>query len=183
MFDVGQFDVGQIRAAEADCLEEKRFIGMEIHSLDNMARRYMDHYGHVGTLKSITGTNGWILGVVAHSRDCEIFQRDLEEKFGITRSTVSKVVNLMVRKGLLERSPVEYDARLKKLSLTEKSKELLSYMGEDHENMETVLFRGFSEEEKAQMHSYISRMKGNLKNKFEEAGVDMCGCFPCGREE
>lgn len=163
-------------------MNDKHYMGMEIHSLANMTMRYMDNNSHKKLVDSITGTNSWILGVIAHNQDKEIFQRDLEEKFGITRSTVSKVVNLMVQKGLIERSPVEYDARLKKLSLTDKSKELLSYMHEDNENMDEVLMRGFSEEEKEQLLDYIHRMKINLKNNFEETGAGCC-IFKIGEEE
>lgn len=155
---------------------------MEIHSLSNMTMRYMENNSHKKLVDSITGTNAWILGVLAHNDDKEVFQRDLEETFGVTRSTVSKVVNLMVQKGLIERSPVEYDARLKKLSLTDKSRELIGYMQEDNDNLDAVLTEGFSEEEKAQVAAYLRRMKNNLKNKFEASGEGLRECF-MGEEE
>ena len=164
-------------------MERKPYIGMEIHSIDNMTIRYMENNSHKKLVDSIPGTNAWILGVLANNEGREVFQRDLEETFGITRSTVSKVINLMVQKGLIERSPVEYDARLKKLSLTDKSRELLGYMQEDNDNMDAVLTEGFSEEEKALLFSYLQRIKNNLKNKFEASGENLSGCFHIGEEE
>lgn len=163
-------------------MEEKHYIGMEIHSLANMTMRFIEQNSHKKMIDSVTGTNVWILGLIEHQEGKEIFQRDLEEKFGITRSTVSKVVNLMVRKGLIERSPVEYDARLKKLSLTEKSRELLAIMKEDHETVDKVLMQGFSEEEKAKLREYVCRMKQNLKNMQKDTDEDPC-CFRIGEEE
>ena len=58
---------------------------------------------------------------MAQNNDKDIYQKDLEKKFSVTRSTASKVVKLMVQKGLIVREEVESDARLKKLILTEKA--------------------------------------------------------------
>lgn len=149
-------------------------ISMELHSLTNMNRRFIDNSSHKKIVDSITGTNGWIIGYLDRNSDRDVFQRDLEETFGITRSTVSKVVNLMVQKGLVERSGVEHDARLKKLTLTEKSRELISFMHEDSDNLENILTSGFSDEEKAQLTEYINRMKNNMKTAL---GVSENECF------
>lgn len=157
-------------------MDKKPYISMQLHSLANMSVRYMDNNSHKKLVDSITGTNGWILAVLDRNQHKDVFQKDLEEWFGITRSTVSKVVNLMVQKGLVERTSVDYDARLKKLSLTEKSKELTEYMHEDHKKMEEVLTAGFSDDEKKQLASYIERMKNNLKCTFDEPSD--CECFP-----
>lgn len=156
-------------------------IGMELHSLSNMNRRYMDNNSHKQLLESITGTNGWIIGYLDHNSDRDVFQKDLEDAFSITRSTVSKVVNLMVQKGLVERSPVEYDARLKKLTLTQKSLELISFMDEDRSKHEEVLTKGFTENEKQQLSEYIRRMKNNMKTALDELGIeDLCPMPPKG---
>lgn len=157
-------------------MNKRPYISMELHSLANMSGRYMENNSHKKLVDSITGTNSWILAVLDHNKDKDVFQKDLEEWFGITRSTVSKVVNLMVQKGLVERTSVDYDARLKKLSLTEKSKKLTDYMHEDHEKMEDVLMTGFSDDEKKQLLSYIERMKNNLKGTFDDTDDNVC--FP-----
>lgn len=145
-------------------------IAMELHSLNNMNRRYMDNNSHKKLVDSVTGTNGWIIGYLAHNSENAVYQRDLEDTFGITRSTVSKVVNLMVQKGLVERSAVEHDARLKQLKLTDKSRELIKFMNDDNKKLEIILTQGFSEDEKAQMSEYIERMKNNIKTALNEFG-------------
>lgn len=147
-------------------------IARELHCLSNMNRRFMDNNSHKKMVESITGTNGWIIGYLDHNSHRDVYQRDLEESFGITRSTVSKVVNLMVQKGLVERSAVEHDARLKKLTLTDKSRELISVMHQDNEVLESIITQGFSDGEKAQLLEYIDRMKNNMKTALDEMGVD-----------
>ena len=52
-------------------------------------------------------------------REEQVFQRDIEREFSITRSTVTNILQLMERKGYIERRSVPQDARLKKLVLTE----------------------------------------------------------------
>lgn len=186
MFDITLFDIQQYTTeTEMMQLKNRKYIGMDIHGLSNMTARYMDNYGHKNLVSSIVSTNGWILGFIDHSEreGIDVFQRDIEEKFNITRSTVSKVVNLMVQKGLIERSPVEYDARLKKLTLTDKSRELADFIHADNEMMDAILTDGFSDEEKNQLVSYLQRMKNNLKNKFEANGEDPYLCFPIKKEE
>ena len=51
----------------------------------------------------------------------------IEKEFDITRSTASKNVDLLVENGYILREPVDYDARLKKLVLTEKSLSLSKF--------------------------------------------------------
>ena len=135
-------------------------IGIELRYLNNLIRRYVDNKLHKKYIDSVTGTNGWIIGYIADHGD--VYQKDLEAEFGITRSTASKVVSLMVQKGLVEHRSVPQDARLKKLVLTDKALELSKLMNQDHEAVETTLKKGFTEEELSNLHSYIERMKQNI---------------------
>ena len=90
-------------------------IGIELRSLNNLIMRYMENHSSKPRVDAITGTNGWIIGFLAKNQDRDIFQRDLEQVFGITRSTASKVINLMEKKDLIRRESVPQYARLKKL--------------------------------------------------------------------
>ena len=140
-------------------------LGLELRKISNLSRRYFEQFSHKKSIDDITGPNSWIIGYVGDKTEAgeEVYQRDLETRLGITRSTVSKVVNLMVQKGLLDRRSVAHDARLKKLVLTEKSIEIKKLMDEDHKKFEKALRKGFSEEELMQLTAYLDRMKNNLK--------------------
>ena len=148
----------------------KKALGLELRSLSNLMRRYFEQYSHKKCIEAITGTNSWIIGYVSDktSEGVDVYQRDLETRFGITRSTASKVVNLMVQKDLLERQSVPHDARLKKLVLTEKSQEIKRLMDEDHDRFESALCKDFTSDELLQLFGYIERMKKNLKELNKE---------------
>ena len=143
-------------------------IGRELHSLNNMIMRFVDSRTNKRTVDSLTGTNGWIIGYIAKHYEKDVFQKDLEKEFGITRSTASKVVDLMEKKGFIRRVSVPEDARLKKLVLTEKSMEIASMMQEDREKIEGTITKGFSDEEIHLLSSFIERIKKNISEEGNE---------------
>ena len=141
---------------------ENVWIGQELRSLNNMIRRYFQFSCHKKEIETITGNNGWIIGYLAENAGRDIYQKDLEDHFTITRSTASKVLNLMERKGLIQRQAVAQDARLKKIVLTEKAWKFKQLMREDAERMERTLIGGFTEKEVEELYSYLQRMKANI---------------------
>ena len=90
-------------------------------------------------------------------------QKDFEDAFGITRSTASKVCSLMETKGLIHRQPVSDDARLKKITLTDRGETMRREMIEGRKRMEAKLTAGFSSEELQNLRDYLRRMKENMK--------------------
>ena len=100
----------------------ERYIGLEISKINNMLRRKCKRENLFAQSEDeVTRKNGWIIGYLADNRDKDIFQKDIENKFSIRRSTVSGILQLMEKKGYVKREGVAYDARLKKLTLTEKA--------------------------------------------------------------
>jgi len=144
------------------CFMGRIWIGSELWSLGNMIRRYFDFATHRKEIEAITGNNGRIIRFLADNAGRDVYQKHLEEEFGITRSTASKVLRLMEQKGLITRQSVKKDARLKKIVLTDKAWEIYSLMRHDKEKMEQQLVRGFTEEEIKTLYGYIQRMKDNI---------------------
>ena len=143
-------------------------VGRELRSLNNMIRRYFEFSSHRKEIETITGNNGWIISFVAERAGRDIYQKDIEDYFTITRSTASRVLSLMEQKGLIERQAVAQDARLKKFVLTPKALEIRGLMLEDAKKMEATLIQGFTEEEIETLLSYLERMKTNITNLQEE---------------
>lgn len=136
--------------------------GREIHRLSNRIHRHMEANRARHKLTDVSVTNTRIICYLYDHREQDIFQKDLEATFGTTRSTASKVLQLMEQKDLIQRLPVKQDARLKKLVLTERSLELHRRMRRNADEMETTLLRGFTPTEKKLLASYLERMQRNL---------------------
>ncbi len=142
----------------------ERPLGHEVHVLSNLIGRAIESSPARMKIEDATGNNTWIIAFIARRAGTDVFQRDLEQHFGITRSTASKVVSLMVSKGLLERQSIPGDARLKKLVLTDRSWEILNCMDAEFQAIEDALVEGFSPQEVAQIYNYLERMQENAKH-------------------
>lgn len=141
---------------------EKIWVGPEIRSLNNLICRYFEFSSHKKEIETVTGNNGWIIGYLAENVEKDVFQKNLEDHFSITRSTASKVLNLMEQKGLIRRQAVPQDARLKKIVLTDKAWKTRELMREDAVRMEKILTDGFTDKEKQTLLLYIKRMRTNI---------------------
>lgn len=151
-------------------MEHDREIGIQLRNINNIIRRLVDNQPINKVMNKMTGTNAWLIAFIGEQTDRgrDVFQRDIEEHFGITRSCVSKVISLMEQKGFIERKEVAYDARLKKLVLTEEAAKFAREMKKDAEEMEERLMAGFSDEERDCLTDYLARITANLENAIEK---------------
>lgn len=145
----------------------ERMVSAELRTLSRRIHRFIENSPNKKTIDSVTGTHGWIIAYLSCKRGKDIFQKDIEREFDVTRSTASKVIDLMEQKGLVERKKVSYDARLRKLSLTPKAEQLSELFERDQTLLEETLTKGFSDEEKQKLNEYIKRMKDNLITEKE----------------
>lgn len=141
----------------------QRKIGIDIHRLDNRIRRCVQRTASQHEMEAVSGTNGRIIRFLSEHADRDVYQKDLEGEFGITRSTASRVLRLMEHKGLLERQSVPHDARLKKLVLTERSRRVLQEMCQTGMTIDARLLRGFLPEEVQTLYGFLDRMFQNLE--------------------
>lgn len=151
---------------------DKQGIGIKLRLLNNSVRRFIDRGSKSKReIDNLTCSNGWIIGYLcqAEAERRDVFQRDFEEEFGITRSTASKVMILLEKKGIISRVPVASDARLKKVVLTDRSRELGRLMDEDAQRLEAALTEGFSAQELETLYSYFDRLQTNIERAQERA--------------
>jgi DNA-binding MarR family transcriptional regulator len=146
---------------------ERYYINTELRIISRNINNYFINYGNRKKVDRMTGSGGWIISYIAENYNRDVFQRDLEKEFDITRSTASKNVDLLVENGFIEREAVDYDARLKKLVLTEKAREVFKIMRNDRATLEAQMLNGFSEEEKKQLRGFLRRLSANLETGEE----------------
>ena len=103
----------------------------------------------------ITGMQRWTLGYLNDHADTEIYQK-------VSRATASNMLQLMERKGLIVRESVSRDARLKKISLTEKAKNMVAKSDADIREMEQLITKGFHKDETEQLKHYLDRIMENI---------------------
>ncbi len=138
-------------------------IGREISCLKNLFSRNVENNETIRFVNEITSANIVILGFIAKNQNTDIYQKTIEENFSITKSTTSKILKLMEQNGLIKRLGVDGDARLKQIVLTEKGHAIHESVRNVLDDTEKKALDGFSEEEKEQLFSFLSRIKTNLK--------------------
>ena len=148
-------------------MSERYYINTELRILSRNINNYFINNGNRKKIDKMTGSGGWIIAYIAENFNRDIFQRDLEREFYITRSTASKNVDLLVKNGFIERVPVDYDARLKKLVLTEKAHDVFKIMRNDRASLEEQMLTGFSDDEKLQLRAFLKRLASNIEVKEE----------------
>ena len=148
-------------------MSERYYINTELRILSRNINNYFINNGNRKKIDKMTGSGGWIISYIAENFNRDIFQRDLEQEFYITRSTASKNVDLLVKNGFIERVPVDYDARLKKLVLTEKAHDVFKIMRNDRASLEEQMLTGFSDDEKLQLRAFLKRLASNIEVKEE----------------
>jgi len=145
-------------------MEIQKSVGMELRALGGLLRRKR------GVLsssfkpeKSISMMHSRIITYLFINKGKEVFQRDIEQEFEIRRPTVTKLLQSMEKNGLITRHEVDYDARLKKIQLTEKAVQLHGEMLDKVGSYEKMLTKGLTEEEIATFLVIVEKIKKNLE--------------------
>ncbi|WP_300767182.1 MarR family transcriptional regulator [uncultured Bifidobacterium sp.] len=169
--------VGERRAIDETGTVEKRSIGIDISSLNRRIRRYLSAT-MPDNARIATGGNAHIIMFLARHRAETIVQRDIERRFCITRSTASRVLALMERKGLIVRESVPGDARMKRILLTDSADAIVEGLVANAMRMEEELFVGFTPEERGRLACYIDRLTANIdaaQYRHAHSGAPMDG--------
>ncbi len=142
--------------------DKKQLIGFEIRTVNNLIKRYVQNR-KPPELDVSTGVHGWALSFFYENRNRDVFQRDFEARFSIRRSTATNMLKLMEKNGLIERTSVDYDARLKKIKLTDKAIEIHKRILKNIDSCEKEISHGISREELNVFFSVIDKIKANLE--------------------
>jgi DNA-binding MarR family transcriptional regulator len=103
-------------------MEEYHFIG-ELKRINNLIKRRVDSDEVLSSQARMTGTHGYVIGFIAH-RNAEgedVYQKDVESRFSMRRSSVTELLNNMELNGFIKRESDVKDKRLRKVVLTDKA--------------------------------------------------------------
>lgn len=129
-----------------------------VSKLSNKLRRKLDA---LSSRKEFSGSQGRTLHfLLAQTED--VFQKDIEEEYGIRPSTATELLKQMEQNGLIVREPAPYDNRLKRIVLTEKALQYRQQVVSDLTALEESLIKGISDDEMKVFFKVIQKMLDNL---------------------
>ena len=106
---------------------------------------------------------GKILKYVVENDEKDIYQKNLEERFKVSKATISEVIQTMENNKLIERVPTKKDARLKQIVLTDIGRKRVSETDKCFKTLNNELEKGLTEEEKQQFLTIIKKIRNNIK--------------------
>lgn len=108
----------------------------------------------------ISGGQGRILFILWKTDHLTI--SEISEKTSLAKNTVSAVIDGMVHKGIVERKINPDNRRQTIISLTEYAKSLQERYETVSDQMNTLFYQGFSENEQIQFEQYLARILDTL---------------------
>ena len=140
-------------------------LGFRIRSVWQQVKRLMNRHLTENDGYGLTGMQFAIVSFIAkESTERDVFQKDLEQKFDIRKSTVTGILNTMERDGLLLRETVPYDARLRKMILTDKALQAKQNTEQVIDSVESQLSKGLTEEEITTFLSILEKISKNAES-------------------
>ena len=141
-------------------------IMVQMHMLDRATHKEFEKLQMQYINDRTVATHGWMIGYLFDHQDEEIYQKDLERKFQMAPSTMTMVLQSMQAVGYIERVPVEHDARLKRIALTEAGVAFHQKAVENLHLIEERMVKDIPPEDMAIFHRVYDQMIANLSQEI-----------------
>lgn len=149
-------------------MENRKHIGFVMKRLDNEIHSRMTAMKIENGEEDLTLMQCWIIKYLYQRQEEDIFQKNIEADFSIARSTATGILQLMEKRGYIQRVNIERDARLKKIILTQKGIEQEETTRRNIQRIESMLVQGISQEELDTFYRVIEKMRSNIEWKENE---------------
>ena len=143
-------------------MDREKHIGIVVRCLNNRIGRAVASIHSREFGDSTTPVQSWVIRYLYENRDKDVFQKDLEVRFSVRRSTMTSILQLMEKNGLIIKEEVNSDKRLKKLILTPLAVEKQERMRRCIDDLELRLRQNLSDEEIASFIATAEKMGVNL---------------------
>lgn len=147
--------------------EMKYDIGHKIRIVNNTIDKYFHTAWEQSGMEATRMQCATLHYLRVHANE-DVFQKDLEVAFSTSAATITNILKVMEKEGLIQREAMESDARLKKLVMTEKGRTLDNEAHQNVVRLEDGMKKGFTEEELTRFHEYLDRMTQNIVCLVEE---------------
>lgn len=133
-------------------------LGVLINKIANQLKRKMDK--EMNENYNLTKTQSLVLSYINSNK--EIYQKDIEKRFSIRRSTATEILNLMEKRNLIKRIPSKIDKRLNNIEITEEGIKLEKVGKEKIKELEKHMTKSLTKEEKKELIRLLEKVEQNL---------------------
>ena len=129
-----------------------------INKLSNKLRRKIDAFP---SRAALSGSQGRALHFIL-AQNHDVFQKDIEEEFGLRPPTATQLLKKMEQDGLIHREVTAEDGRLKRIVVSEKALQYKDVVIADIMNLEELLTKDISQEEMKVFFKVVEKMMENV---------------------
>lgn len=147
--------------------DEATDVTFVLHSINNILMRSTLQQAKKYGIDNCTIMHGWILGFLCENKKIDVYQRDIEREFSVTRSAVTAIVKSIETNGYIKRVEVEHDARLKKLIITPEGEAMHKKIIEIFKKINNDVMQGVPDDEYKNFLNVCTILKGNLSKISE----------------
>ena len=144
-------------------MNRKVMVAYELRSISNLIKRYIYRSAVNANCDQYSEVQGMIIGYLSKNKEKDVFQKDIEEIFTIRRSTVTGILQSMEKNNLIIRENVPYDARLKKIVLTDLGEKINIHIIREMRKFEETITKGVSDEELDMFVQVLNKFKNNIQ--------------------
>ena len=142
-------------------METGKIINQISNRLRRRSRKVQESIG-------ISGAQGNILDyILVESAHRSIYQKEIEQEFGLRPSTATEALKLLEAKELICRIPEEKDGRNKRIVFTPKAKAVQENLRKEIRESEAILLRDITPKEQECFLEIAGKMLKNLDDSME----------------
>ena len=144
--------------------EPPQVIPAQVRRVNNLIFRKINQFHRENNMDNVTPMHDWIMSYLYWHKNDPVYQRDIEREFSITRSTVTNILQLMERKGYIERQRVPQAARLNMLVLTANGLEFHEKTMLSLHQTDELVAGLLTEEENTELLRLLNKLKNGLND-------------------
>jgi DNA-binding MarR family transcriptional regulator len=143
-----------------------RSAGRLINELSRAAQIYFQN-----EFKKYSIGHAQIRSLLFMARNEGISQLELSEYLNLDKSSITSQLRILERNGYISRHTSENDARINKIYITDKTREILEPLEIVFLSWTETLLDNFNESERTDIFEYLHRMHTNALNKLEQISI------------
>ena len=132
--------------------------GMLVHLSGQRARKLFEKY-------DLNKSQASILFMLHHGQ--ALSQKELARQLNVTAPSITSAIQKMEKAGFIKRCPDEKDQRIMRLYLDEKGEACIQNVKDVAMQMDEIMFRGISAEEKLLLRRILIQIFENLEKEEE----------------
>lgn len=139
-------------------------ISLEIKKIDSLIVRKIMAYNK-DAIYHLTPVQIVVIKYLIKNKDSVVYQKDIEKKLGLRKSTVSGILGTMIKNGIITRTDSTNDLRSKEIRLTETGYKLDKAMRKKAFEFEKLLQSNINKEDLEVFYKVTKQIQENLEGE------------------